>query len=549
MPSSKARNLADLLGGGGAGVPSFSGTGAIDVPAGTTAERPSNPNSGYVRFNTDLDQLEQYTVENGWQGIAPPPTITSTDVDNLDETATTQTVVITGQNFDLGATANLIDANGSVRTPTTSVRNSNSQITITYSGGDVLDATVPEPLAIKVTNASGLLAELSGAISIDARPIWNTSNASELATLDVGVSMSPLNVVATEPDGGSVSYSVTGGALPSGLVLSNNGVITGTPSTATYANGSPLVTHNFTVTADDLTGNTTNRTFSIIRKWNDGSSSSTAAVSAQSIRDLGVTSDGTFWIQPTGCPSPFQVHCFNSIESGGWELAYRFGTTTNNTSPDASGSWGVANWSGWGAYNQSVVDGLSGNNNYAVRADNDAMSPVFAYTPFTDFMVISNRTNYTSKRTGHRMGSTMSSLHAVTGGTSSQNYTENVLFGSLQWLQVLDIKSDIASVDAWGGATRVGFKIRSDSGGSTTSTGNFTGSFWTSTMHYGAQIGFGRESSSDSGKFGGGFGGNYSNSSFFKGHGHWWGHGMQWTGSSSYDGNVFYGHSVYVRRS
>jgi hypothetical protein len=35
-------------------------TGYFDLPVGTTAQRPVSPNSGYVRFNTDLGQYEGY---------------------------------------------------------------------------------------------------------------------------------------------------------------------------------------------------------------------------------------------------------------------------------------------------------------------------------------------------------------------------------------------------------------------------------------------------------------------------------------------------------
>ena len=30
-------------------------TGALDIPAGTTAQRPSSPSSGYIRMNTTLN--------------------------------------------------------------------------------------------------------------------------------------------------------------------------------------------------------------------------------------------------------------------------------------------------------------------------------------------------------------------------------------------------------------------------------------------------------------------------------------------------------------
>ena len=79
------------------------------VPKGTTAERPNPASVGTLRFNTDINQLEQYTTD-GWQGISAPPTISSVSVNHVDETADPQTIVITGQNFDITATASLVNA-------------------------------------------------------------------------------------------------------------------------------------------------------------------------------------------------------------------------------------------------------------------------------------------------------------------------------------------------------------------------------------------------------------------------------------------------------
>jgi hypothetical protein len=42
----------------------FNSTGAITVPRGTTAQRPSVPTNGMVRYNTDIARFEGYV--NGW---------------------------------------------------------------------------------------------------------------------------------------------------------------------------------------------------------------------------------------------------------------------------------------------------------------------------------------------------------------------------------------------------------------------------------------------------------------------------------------------------
>jgi hypothetical protein len=43
-------------------------TGYFDLPTGTTAQRPGSPNSGMIRFNTDLTQFEGYTG-SAWSAV------------------------------------------------------------------------------------------------------------------------------------------------------------------------------------------------------------------------------------------------------------------------------------------------------------------------------------------------------------------------------------------------------------------------------------------------------------------------------------------------
>ena len=42
----------------------FNSTGAVTIPAGTTAQRPSSPVTGMVRYNTTLNRLEGYSSNN-----------------------------------------------------------------------------------------------------------------------------------------------------------------------------------------------------------------------------------------------------------------------------------------------------------------------------------------------------------------------------------------------------------------------------------------------------------------------------------------------------
>ena len=107
------------------------------IPTGTTGERPANPQLGYIRFNTDLGFLEQYS-SNGWTSIAAPPQVSSASPSTVNQDDVTQTVVITGSNFEQTVIVTVL-GNSGAQYPTSSVtRDSASQITITFTGANRL---------------------------------------------------------------------------------------------------------------------------------------------------------------------------------------------------------------------------------------------------------------------------------------------------------------------------------------------------------------------------------------------------------------------------
>ena len=46
-------------------IANFVSTGAVDIPAGTTAQRPSSPVNGMMRYNTTTNVIEGY-ANNTW---------------------------------------------------------------------------------------------------------------------------------------------------------------------------------------------------------------------------------------------------------------------------------------------------------------------------------------------------------------------------------------------------------------------------------------------------------------------------------------------------
>ena len=235
-------------------VASSSGAGSMYVPTGSSAQRPGSPVVGYLRFNTDVGCLEQYTTQ-GWVGIASPPAISSVTPSTYNgESGTAFT--INGQAFDAGAVVKFISNSGTEYTAGAVTYVNNAQLTATTPQ----DFTVAqEPFDVKVINSTGLSFTLENCIDCGGSPTWVTASGT-LATVEETFAVST-SVSATDPDtSATIAYSVTSGSLPSGVTLnSSTGAITGN---APNVGGD--TTYTFTITATDNAGNTSARAFSIV---------------------------------------------------------------------------------------------------------------------------------------------------------------------------------------------------------------------------------------------------------------------------------------------
>ena len=227
-------------------------TGYFDLPSGSSAQRPASPNVGYLRFNTDIGYTEQYTP-SGWQAIAAPPQITSVSPTSFDGSSGTS-FTISGSNFDGGAQVKFITSGGAeVNAGSVSIVNT-STITATTSRDFLVSE---EPLSVKVINGTGLSTILSDVIDAGGVPSWTTASGT-LGTFNAGSSIN-IQLSATDPDGQTVTYTISSGSLPSGVSMSSSGNITGTaPDLATQTS------YNFIVTAEDSVGNSSTRSFTIV---------------------------------------------------------------------------------------------------------------------------------------------------------------------------------------------------------------------------------------------------------------------------------------------
>jgi hypothetical protein len=97
----------------------LSGTGVLDLPVGTTAQRPASPNSGMIRFNTDLGQFEGYNG-TAWSSVGGGATGGGSDTVFLENSNTVTT------NYTLSTNKNAVSAG-----PVTI----NSGVTVTVPSG------------------------------------------------------------------------------------------------------------------------------------------------------------------------------------------------------------------------------------------------------------------------------------------------------------------------------------------------------------------------------------------------------------------------------
>ena len=145
------------------------GTGALKVPAGTTAQRPGSSVAGDIRYNTTASSLEFYTG-SAWIGTNIAPSINSVTGDIYNGIAG-KTLVINCN--DISASNNSVkysnNSNGSVIATDSSPSTSGSNITSTIPA-NVYNTAAGTVIKIEVINAAGVISSNSVTETILAPP-------------------------------------------------------------------------------------------------------------------------------------------------------------------------------------------------------------------------------------------------------------------------------------------------------------------------------------------------------------------------------------------
>lgn len=231
------------------------GTEGTQVAVGTTAQRGST--TGQFRFNSSTNTAEYYNG-SAFVTLDSAPTITSIAPSNIAGTSTSTDIVITGTGFATTVSVLAIGTDSSEIAATTVVRNSATQVTATFNGTNFDNAN--EDYGIKVTNTGSNLAVLQESIlSVNASPIFTKSSGNIGNIYNSSRSGISITCPATDPEGGTLTFSISSGSLPGGLsISSSDGTISGDANSV----GSNT-TSNFTVSCTDGS-NTSTRDYNIV---------------------------------------------------------------------------------------------------------------------------------------------------------------------------------------------------------------------------------------------------------------------------------------------
>ncbi len=228
------------------------------------------------------------------------------------------TVTITGGNFANNVQVAFTGSGYSSTPAKNIVRSSSSSLIVTRPDNFPISAS---PYTITVTNP-GVSAPVgssshisSNSVTAGTTPVWNTS--ANLPTFTRNIAYSTV-LSATDPDtGGSITYSLVSGSLPTGLSLSSlTGGISGTPTSSALA--------TFTVRATDAGGNYVDRAFTLpnaVPVWSTTSQTLSGVTNSTAVNLTLVATDDsgntpTYSIISGSLPSGISLNTSTGVLSG-----------------------------------------------------------------------------------------------------------------------------------------------------------------------------------------------------------------------------------------
>jgi hypothetical protein len=148
------------------GTVTIEGTGSVRVPSGTTAQRPSSPEIGMQRYNTDLEAMEMYNGTAWVRVAAAIPTLNNVSSGAILE-GVASTITIAGSNF-LASNLTVTFTHSGIEYEVTGITPDPGGVTADVTTPSALNALTSygDAITIKVTN-SDLLSSSTISTTVD----------------------------------------------------------------------------------------------------------------------------------------------------------------------------------------------------------------------------------------------------------------------------------------------------------------------------------------------------------------------------------------------
>ena len=190
---------------------------------------------------------------SGQEDTGAAPFISS--ISAADLPSINDTTVISGGNFATDVEVTFTGTDSVVRDAKSVVRTDSTQLIVTRPD-EMLEDNSPYDLTVLNPGIPTSLYKTSSvSVTAGADPTWTTASG-ELAFAVTGSAYST-TLQASDPDGGSITYSLVSGQFPAGLSLNQ--------STGEISGQSTILeeSQSFVIAATDPEGNSTNRSFTI----------------------------------------------------------------------------------------------------------------------------------------------------------------------------------------------------------------------------------------------------------------------------------------------
>ena len=442
-------------------------TGFFDLPSGTTAQRPSSPDNGYIRFNTTLNAVECYSgVSSAWEILVYFSTPSAPTIGTATVISSTSVTVSYTAPFPAG---NIPSTAITSYTAVSSPGGVTATVTQTGSGTITVTGLTPNTaytFTVYATNVTGNSAASAASNSVTT---WTVPDAPTIGTATTtGSTTATVSYTAPAFNGGTAITSYTATSSPGGL--------TGTLSQA----GSGTIT---------VTGLTTGTAYTFTVKANNVVGSSAASAASNSITTWAVPGAPTIGTASFNTVTATASVPFTAPASNGGQTITSYtavsspGGITGTLSQAGSGTISVTGLTNYTAYTFTVYATNSIGNGPSSAASNSITPKPNTYS--ADWLAIAGggcgggQNGGGGGAGGMLTGTTtftVGTVYSVTvgaGGISAQGGTTTALGNSLVGGGVGTGGAGGSGAGGFPGAGGAGTAGQGNPGGSGTNSGSF----------------------------------------------------------------------------